>query len=275
MRSIVIGLLVLLAAGSAAAQQEEAFFGTIYGTTNVRSGPDPRFEIVGQLQAGDRVLIDGRESEAARWLHIALTEDTYGWIPTFMIIPDDDVTALPILETLIEQGAGSIVMVAAYGRVNVRGAPGIDEEIVGQLDIGDEAAVVARSSAESDWLLIHFADGREGWVAHFTVTLTGDPTTLPILVPDSSGVGLVPPSLLIRALFNARLHTEPLLSAPVVITVPYNAQVTPIARTRRGDWLYVGYAEISGWGVARLFDMAANDVRALPVQTLPEATQTP
>lgn len=275
MRSIVIGMLVLLTAGSLAAQADP-LYGTIYGTTNVRSGPDPRFEIVGQLQAGDRVLIDGRESEATRWLHVAISDDAYGWIPTFMIIPDGDVTTLPILQSLVETSAGAGVLVVAYGRVNVRGTPGIDGEIVGQLDIGDEAEVLARSSARSDWLLIHFgADDQEGWVAYFTVNVTGNPSTLPILVPDSSGAGLVPPSARVSAEFNARLRAEPSLPSPIVIIVPFGAEVTLIGRSEDGAWLYLGYAGAQGWGVATLFDIDAAAVEALPVQPVPEATATP
>lgn len=276
MRSTLILLIVLLTAGSIAAQEaDESITGIIYGTTNVRVGPDPRFEIVAQLQDGDSVVIDGRESAAARWLHITLG----GWIPAFMVIPAGDVSALPILETLAGDGTGAIVMVIAYGRVNVRFAPGIDAEIVGQLDVGDEAPVLARSNAQNDWLMIRLANNREGWVAHFTVTVTGDPSNLPILVPDSSGEGLIPPSVLIRTLFNARLHTESTLQSPIVITVPFDTEVTPIARSERGDWLYVGYAGVEGWGVARLFEMSADAIRRLPVNTIaeatPEVTETP
>ena len=267
MRLLMLGLLVLLTAGTFAegiAAQTETLAGIIDGTTNVRSGPDPRFEIVGQLQAGDTVVIDGRESAAGRWLHIML-EDAGGWIPAFMILPDGDVTLLPILETTIEDTPATTVRVIAYGRVNVRSAPGIDGEIIGQLDVDDEAEVIARSSARNDWLMIHFDDEVEGWVAYFTVTVTGDASDLPILVPDSTGAGLIPPSILVRTLFNARLRLEPNLTSPLAIIVPYDTEVTPIARTERGDWVYVGYAGVEGWGVARLFALTNDELMALPV----------
>lgn len=266
MRWISIALIMLLTAGSLAAQEIgiETIEGTVDGTTNVRSGPDPRFEIVGQLQAGDRVQIDGRESAAGRWLHITLIDGIDGWIPAFTVIPDADLSELPILAASDEGAAGANVRVDAYGRVNVRAAPSIDSEIVGQLDVGDQAAVIARNSAQNDWLLIRLLD-IEGWVAYFTVNVTGDPARLPILVPDSSGAGLIPPSVLIRTLFNARLHTEPTLTSPVVVTVPFNSDITPIARSERGDWLYVGYDGIEGWGVARLFQITPSQIEALPV----------
>ncbi len=267
MRLLIISLLALLTAGLCAesvAAQTETITGTIDGTTNVRSGPDPRFEIVGQLQDGDQVIVDGRESAAARWLHITL-EDAGGWIPAFMLLPDGDVTILPILDTTVEEALETAVRVIAYGRVNVRSAPGIDGEIIGQLDVNDEAEVIARSSSRNDWLMIHLDDETEGWVAYFTVTVTGDPSGLPILVPDSTGAGLIPPSVLVRTLFNARLHIDPTLSSPLTIIVPYNAEVTPIARSERGDWVYVGYAGVEGWGVARLFAITNDDLMALPV----------
>ncbi|MBE2268410.1 MAG: SH3 domain-containing protein [Anaerolinea sp.] len=271
MRLTVILLVALLAAGAVTAQETVSILGTIYGTTNVRSGPDPRFEIVGQLDADDLVIIDGRESAATRWLHITFEDNLNGWIPSFMVVGIGDVSTLPILQTVYEGGAE--VTVSAYGRVNVRTAPGIDSEVVGQLDVGDEAQAVARSNAQSDWLLIQLAVEEEGWVAYFTVTVTGDPSTLPILVPDSSGAGLIPPSALIYTLFNARLHTEPNLTSPLVAIVPFSSEVTPIARTERGDWLYVGYQGMEGWGAARLFEIDAEAVTALPVSIAPESTQ--
>ena len=46
-------LSVFLLATTVVAQADVT--GTVYQTTNVRSGPDTRFEIVGQLSEGDEV----------------------------------------------------------------------------------------------------------------------------------------------------------------------------------------------------------------------------
>ncbi len=275
----ILALFLVLTVASVSAQDEEGVYGTVYQTTNVRSGPDPRFEIVGQLSENDRVLVDGRESAAGRWLHVVLTEGDSGWVPSFALILDADLTALPIITPVTESQnpttAGEPVTVRAYGLVNVRGGPGIDFEIVGQLDLNDEADAIARSNNNSDWLHI-IAEDLDGWVAYFTVYVEGDPDTLPVLVPDSSGEGLIPPAALVRTRFNTRLHAEPNLSSPVITTVPFDQQVTPIARTERGDWIYVGFEGEEGWGVRQLFFIDTDAVRALPlfdsVQATPEVT---
>ena len=63
-RSLTIVILLLLAAAVAA---QGSISGTVYQTANVRSGPDTRFAIVGQLSADDEVEIDGRNLYFPHW----------------------------------------------------------------------------------------------------------------------------------------------------------------------------------------------------------------
>lgn len=261
-KTLLVVLAITLSAAPLAAQ--DAVYGTIYQTANVRSGPDTRFEIVGQLSEGDRVQVAERDAEG-RWLHVILPDGGQGWLPVFAVILDGSLEDVPIIPD--DQGtpaAETDVSVSSYGRVNVRSGPGIDYEIVGQLDVDEHADALARSSETSDWLLIRYSDV-EGWVAYFTVTVLGDPRTLPILLPDNSGASLVPPSRLLRARFNVRLHATPGLTTPVVLIVPFDSEVTAIGRDATGSWLYVGFGETTGWGVAPLFDIAAEEVQSLPV----------
>jgi uncharacterized protein YraI len=146
----------------------------------------------------------------------------------------------------------------------VRVGPGIGYEILGQLDVDEEADAVARSTEQSDWLLISF-DDTEGWVAYFTVRVQGNPETLPVLVPDDSGQSLIPPSPVMRARFNVRLHDTPEVDTPITAIVPFDAEVTAIGRSEDGDWLFVGFGEQNGWGAAQLFNIARETVLELPV----------
>ena len=264
----LIGLLftVVLAQGGVV--------GTVYQTTNVRQGPDTRFEIVGQLSAGDQVPITGQDA-TGHWLQVTLTDGTSGWLPAFAVTVTGALTDLPVIDEALsataEAGAG--VTVVSYGRVNLRSGPGISYGIVAQMDVNDRADVVARSNRSSDWLLIRF-NQQEGWVAYFTVTVEGDPGGLPVLVPDSSGDNLIPPSRLLKTRFNVRLHDEPQLDASVVITIPFDSQVTPLGRSTHGVWLFVGYNGETGWGVAQLFDITSAELMALPVYAQ-DITPTP
>lgn len=275
-------LLVVLICGvfAFAALAQEGVPATVYQTANVRGGPDTRFEIVGQLAQGDAVLVTGRDEEG-RWLQVSLETGEEGWLPLFVLILEGDLEDIPV----VDEGDGTPeaeeeVTVAAYGRVNVRSEPAISGDIVGQLDVGDTAEATARSNDDNDWLLVE-NETVEGWVAFFTVRVQGNLAALPILVPDSSGEELIPPSVLIRTRFNARLHPVPELNSETLVIVPFNSEVTPIAKSEDGDWLLVGYEGEMGWGVTELFTMPDEQLEELPVfieeatpEVTPEATAT-
>ncbi len=284
---IAAALIVLLATAAATvtAQTATPATGSIYQTTNVRSGPDTRYQIVGQLSAGDVVSING-QSDDGRWLRVVLPTAASGWLPVFALIVEGDLSDVPVIEDAASVGTvvpNAEVSVISYGRVNVRSGPGIGYEIVGQLDVDERAAAVARSNRQNDWLLIQLNETEagsitEGWVAYFTVNVQGDPRALPVLVPDSSGEALIPPSRLLRALFNVRLHEAPQLEAPVTLIVLFDSEVTPIGRNASGDWVFVGYSDQTGWGVTQLFDITRDELAALPiygqsgVRATPQAT---
>jgi uncharacterized protein YraI len=277
----ILAIAIVLLLTTAIAAQGIVITGTVYQTTNVRSGPDTRFAIVGQLSADDEVEIDGRDEES-RWLHIVLTDGTEGWLPVFALIINGDLTDIPVVgDDTSTPEASSSVSVISYGRANVRSGPGIAYDIVAQLDVDDQAAAIARSSGENDWLLIRFGD-TEGWVAYFTVNVQGDTRMLPVLVPDSSGESLIPPSRLLRARFNVRLHETPNLGSNVVAIVPFDSEVTPIGRSADGNWVFVGYKDQSGWSVTQLLNITNEEIASLPIrvgrvtgEATPEATTEP
>lgn len=263
LKRMIITLLVLVLMAATAAAQDDVT-GTVYQTTNVRGGPDTRFEIVGQLSAGDAVIIDGRDAQG-KWLHVILPDGQGGWLPVFALVISGDVEGVPVfVEAEATEAAEVGVHVISYGRVNVRSGPDIAYEIVGQLEVNQRAEALARSNTQNDWLMIQFGE-TEGWVAYFTVNVRGDTETLPVLVPDSSGESLIPPSRVLRARFNVRLHATPEQDTPVTLTVPFNSEVTVIGRTEDGGWLFVGAGERTGWGAAQLFDISTDEIESLPV----------
>lgn len=279
LKHIMISLLVVLSSAAVASAQGD-ITGTVYQTTNVRGGPDTRFEIVGQLSEGDEVIVDGRDAQS-RWLHVILPNQQGGWLPVFALVIAGDVEAIPVF---VEAEATNVpdvgVFVVSYGRVNVRSGPDIAYEIVGQLDVNERAEALARSNMQNDWLMIEFGE-LEGWVAYFTVNVRGDTETLPVLVPDSSGESLIPPSRVLRARFNVRLHDTPQQETPVTLIVPFNSEVTAIGRTEDGEWLFVGFGDDTGWGAAQLFGISTDEIETLPVVDLigevlvPNAEATP
>jgi uncharacterized protein YgiM (DUF1202 family) len=243
-------------------------------TSNVRSAPDTRAEIVGRLSAGDEVTVIGR-SRDDRWYHVVGTDSMQGWLPIFALTLAGDPGDLPLIEpgsAINPVGTPAPVFVSAVGRVNVRQEPYIADNVIGQLDPQQQARATARSSQENDWLRIE-TETLSGWVAYFTVRVTGDTSALPVLVPDGS-TRLIPPSLQVNTLFNARLRTEPALDAPVLAIVAFGERVTLLGRNDAADWLYVRYIGLDGWIDANLVDVPLEQAAALPLllaEVTPEA----
>jgi uncharacterized protein YraI len=242
-----------------------------YQTANLRAGADTRYPIVGRLTAGDGVIIIGRDA-AGRWLLVETEEGLVGWLPAYALAFAGELLDIPLAEENLAE-AGEDVFVTAYGLINLRAEPDMDSVLVGQLDVGDTAQATARCCITNDWLLIRFEptadqpdrETLEGWVAYFTVTVRGDVSALPVLVPGEDGVSLIPPSALVQAAFNARLHPEATEESPVLIIVPFEELVQPLGRSADGLWLYVAYNGVSGWGSADLFFMRQADIAELPV----------
>lgn len=261
-------------AQQATATPEGTLSAVTYSTANVRSGPDTRFEIVAQVPQGASVLAIGRD-EVGRWVQVALESGAAGWLPVFVLSINGDLLTLPVVGEERPSGeTAQEVTVMAYGRVNVRSEPTINSEIVGQLDVNDQAIVTARSNPNNDWLYVNNDEVR-GWVAYFTVRVTGRLDELPVLVPAPDGTALVQPTELVRTRFNIRLHPTPQLDSPTLIVVPFDSEVLPIARTDDGRWLLVRYEQTVGWGVAGLFDITEADRLQLPVYLGTSPTVTP
>jgi uncharacterized protein YgiM (DUF1202 family) len=260
--AMIISALLL---NSAAAAQEITLTATAYGTVNVRSGPGVQYEIVGQLSADERVPVTGRDSETSGWLQVILEDEINGWVASFAVLLDGDAADLPIVVVNTPSvNSGDAPTVTAYGRVNVRGGPGMDFEIVGQLDIDDSATIVGRSDGENDWLYVE-ADELKGWVAYFTVSIQGSLNNLPILVVPGTGEGVASPEDVVTTRFNVRLRTEPNSTSEILVIAPFRSNITPLARSADGEWVYVVYQDVYGWGAARLFDMTTEQVEALPL----------
>jgi uncharacterized protein YraI len=243
---------------------------SVYQMTNVRSAPAAQAEVIGRLPPETALVVIGRDGETNTWFFIVESDALQGWVPGFTLLLQGDPALLPILDIRTEAEPAAAVTVRALGRVNVRTGPGIDYEVVGQLDVGEVAIVNARSSVGNDWLLIE-NDALQGWLAYFTVDVEGDPETLPIRVPIGNG-DLLAPAALVRARYNVRIHETPAGDGRLLTIVPFNAEVTPLGRSADSRWLYIRYENTAGWGAVRLFAIDADGLTRLPVYE-PEGTQ--
>lgn len=156
-----------------------------FRTVNVRRAPGMDAEIVTRLKAGDLLRATGRSDEGNNWLQLDL-EGAPGWVAYFTVTVSGSADTLPLaapaltLEPRRTSPPAAAVTVHAFRLVNVRSGPGMDLPALGQLQTGDTAAATGRSDRANNWLRIAF-DGAAGWVAYFTVTVSGDPDTLPLV----------------------------------------------------------------------------------------------
>lgn len=162
-------------------------------------------------------------------------------------------TAALVTGTALAQDS---VLAQAYRTVNVRSGPGTEYDIIGQLTSGDEVQVTGRSDEESNWLRIGF-DGREGWVAYFTVTVLSPTTDVVIVEPPD---GQVAPRLAatptmpsaftdiyVTAYRSVNVRTGPGLEYSSIGDLDVGSTADVIGRSADDRWLQIDFNGDSGW----------------------------
>lgn len=75
----------------------------------------------------------------------------------------------------------------ANSNINIRSGDGTGFSVIGSLRRGQTIEIVGRSSRDSGWFAVSLADGRQGWIAEFVVTVTsGNVDDLPEIDPPAS-----------------------------------------------------------------------------------------
>ena len=165
------------------------------GQANVRSGPAPDFDLLGQLEAGDTAVVVG-QSETGDWWQIEYDAgvDGLAWVANAVVELVGDRATVPVVVVPLEPGAPTPTPTAtptpepiiagsveATDPVNVRAEPSLDGSLVGGLYPGETADVLA-VSPDGEWWQIEFAAGPAGlaWVAAEFVRFQGDRNAVPI-----------------------------------------------------------------------------------------------
>jgi uncharacterized protein YgiM (DUF1202 family) len=201
-------------------------------SVNVRSGPSRGFQPIGPLNPGEVVNVLGA-TEDENWLEVQLPDGRTGFIiadaaevvlgATYFeqatatalaggqarIVPQPQNTAPAVIATLsgdvpgrIPLGGGSTMTVRGLQTVNVREAPSITAQVVGQLP-GRAEVPASVLSADEQWALVQLPGGVEGWLSRRVAILelvpfdspptltpiptqTGQPTRTPTLMPTAT-----------------------------------------------------------------------------------------
>lgn len=174
------------------------------------------------------------------------------------------------------------VIAQAYATVNVRSGPGTQYDIIGQLNSSNEVQITGRSDDESNWLRIGF-EGREGWVAYFTVSVIGNTELLPIVSPRGGQeiplvqATSVPANLrAISSIFVTTYRIVNIRSGPgteylSIGSLQPGSSTDVTGRSGDNEWLRVRYLDMEGW-VAYFVVSLTGSLENIPiVETSPGA----
>jgi uncharacterized protein YraI len=298
------------------------------GALNVRGGPGTDYPILGQLQPDTQVMLLARSADGT-WFEIAYPtgSDGRGWLsgeflqiqgsadqlpvaqapappsPTPPATAPPSVTATPavITGTLPISGTVSAVVATGDGALNVRGGPGTDYPVLGQLQPGAQVTLLARS-ADGTWFEIVYpagSDGR-GWLSGEFLQIQGSAeqlpvaqppapprptpiaTTLPSITATPTVTGTSPISGTVSAVVATgggalNVRGGPGTDYPVLGQLQPGAQVTLLARSADGTWFEIAYPASSdgrGWLSGEFLQMQGA-AEQLPVAQAPAPTVTP
>ncbi|WP_166511131.1 SH3 domain-containing protein [Desulfallas thermosapovorans] len=158
---------------------------------NVRSGPGTSNDIVAKVNKGSKYTVDEVNGQ---WLKINLTDGKSGWIAGWLASVSEVPKSSPVIPTQdgngdvsikdADNGNGNSIDAGGTGtgnnsnvqlvinnsnvNINVRGGPGIQHNVVGQVSRGQRLGVLDRTG---DWYKVSLEGGVVGWIAGWLVDI--------------------------------------------------------------------------------------------------------
>jgi uncharacterized protein YraI len=158
---------------------------------NVRGGPGLSYNIIGTLRQGDSSPLIGRSADGA-WLQIQVSSPypTFavptGWVMARYVSSSVPIFQLPVTDggtPPINKPIGSVTV----SRLNVRGGPGFEYNVVNWLTWGMQVNLLGRTNA-SNWLKVEWGGypgpalpNYTGWVAAGYIRTTVPIDDLPVI----------------------------------------------------------------------------------------------
>ncbi|MFM8321364.1 MAG: SH3 domain-containing protein, partial [Chloroflexota bacterium] len=140
-------------------------------TVNVRKLPGLDAARIGTLKPGELLPAEGL-SEDGFWVALKLPDGRTGWVSIdyVRLTNKDNLAVVTIAPTVLgtrfpTAAPGSAFLVSSWS-VNIRGGPGGEYPVIGQMSQGETAPVVGRSADGTWWQIAYFgAADQLGWVA--------------------------------------------------------------------------------------------------------------
>lgn len=177
---------------------------------------------------------------------------------------------------IVSAQTDAAVLAQSFRTVNVRSGPSTQYDVIGQLQDGAIVPVTGRSDEDSNWLRIDF-EGREGWVAYFTVTLMSSPNNLPIVEPLESAdsqvlpTGIPPTPVLeaetgtyVTAFRRVNVRSGPSTDDPRMGYLNPGDTADILGRADDREWLLIDFEGQPGW-VAYFVVSVTGELDSIPL----------
>jgi hypothetical protein len=169
-------------------------------------------------------------------------------LPTATSAPVSEPTATPIPKPVV----------VASSPLNVRSGPGTAYPIVGALNVGEQAEILAKNP-QSDWWQVTLPDGATGWVLGTLVQTSGDTASVAV----ASDIPAAPPTATPAPVAAAPVEQAPAESAPAeaapTVAPAASSSDQPYFRlVEKRMWSKAENGDCRGQHLLRLHVLAAN-----------------
>jgi uncharacterized protein YraI len=136
-------------------------------TVNVRSGPSTFFPVWTTIESETELAVVARDAQGD-WYQICCSDDIPGWVAsTNLTLASEADATVPVF-------AGQPQVIVFAENANLREGPGLDYQIMRNLEQGNRYDVVARSpGADFQWFKVCCFAGESGWLNVGTVVFSG------------------------------------------------------------------------------------------------------
>lgn len=145
---------------------------------NIRSGPGTSFGINGNAKKGDRLPVTAQNGD---W-HKVQVGNVTGWVANWLV----SIHTAPSPAPAQPNNTASQVAVINADNLNLRGGPGTQHNVAGQVSRGIRLPIISRSG---DWYQVRQANGSTAWVAAWLVSVVDQPEPPP---PANADHGWLP-----------------------------------------------------------------------------------
>jgi Tol biopolymer transport system component len=184
-------------------------------TVALRSAPEATASALATVNGSQILWAEGRTADG-QWLRVTYgAAGSRGWAAASDVRLTGKADSLPVVAAeviapvaAVTPGAGKVELAGRVivAQLNVRGGPGLDQPVIGQLTAGARVAVIGRAD-KGDWLAIRWPIGAAtgaAWVAAGLLEVAGPVADLPILAAQTTGAAASVPALTGKIAFQTR-----------------------------------------------------------------------